>query len=226
MNRPNPQPGGTISGTSVKTLRIIFNRFFISILIVIFFLPIIPIQHTDAQVIEVSIKINLDPHYTEFFIEEGSRHNFSYPGKVKCKIDGKLDDEEYIVVHLRASDQLSWSVGAGPTSFSIRKSCVKNINVSVVVPNNERNRTVNRIWVEGDWNIEPYDKISNKVNGDVVGDYFDAKVVRHYVSIDQPFDAPGESEGFFTQSGWLCIGGLMIIIISIIAIIVFYYKVY
>ncbi len=213
------------SGTNFISIRTLIFKSTMIGLVCLMFISFSPIEYAYSQAVSVSVTIVFDSHYTEFTLREDSQHNFSFPGKVICEIDGLLEDEEFVLVELRAGDTFGWSVGVGPSPFKFYSNCIKNINVTLVVPPEVRNRTVNRIWIDGSWEIEPYDRVSNKAHGDAVADYFDAKIIRKYPRVETSFDSPEGSDSIFDRLGWPCIIGIIIGIISIIAVIYFYYKV-
>jgi hypothetical protein len=77
--------------------------------------------------------------------------------------------------------------------------------------------------VDGSWHIEPYDRIVSQVAGDAQGDYFDVKVLRNYVDIEPDLDTDS-SDSFFDQIDWPCLIAIIIFVVSIVGIIVFYFK--
>jgi hypothetical protein len=136
-----------------------------------------------------------------------------------------LNDDQNVVVYLKGADTYGWGVGVGPTSFIFKTSGMRDINVSVTIPPNVYNRTINKIWAQGHWQIEPYDAVSSKYQGDVVPDYFEVQIYREYIELNNTWDTPTDSGGLFDQLTGQCLIFILIFFISIIAIIVFYYKI-
>jgi hypothetical protein len=175
--------------------------------------------------VEVEVKITFDNHFIQFHCNPNTQHYLSFPGRATCKISSQLNEDQNVVVHLRGSDTYGWGVGVGPSSFIFKTSGVKDINVTVTIPPNVYNRTINKIWAQGNWEIEPYEAVSSKYQGDVVADYFEVQIYREYIEINSSWDTPSDSGGILDQMSGPCFIFIIIFIISIIAIIVFYYKI-
>jgi hypothetical protein len=180
---------------------------------------------TSAQAVEVEVKITFNNHFIQYHSNPNTQHYFSFPGRISCEISSQLNDDQNIVVNLRGTDTYGWGVGVGPSSFIFTTSGIRDINVSVSIPPNVLNRTINKIWAQGNWEIEPYEGVSSRYQGDVVADYFEVQIYREYVKINSSWDTPTNSGGMIDQLTGPCFIFIIIFIISIIAIIVFYYKI-
>ena len=68
---------------------------------------------THAQALEVKVIITFDEHFTQFHCKPNTQHNLSFPGKVSCEISGVLEEEQNVVLYLRADETYGWGVGVG-----------------------------------------------------------------------------------------------------------------
>ena len=213
---------------SLKKFKIQYNKitsYFVFLTLLSLNLLIVP---SNSDAITAEVIITLDQHEIEFMYEPNSSLSILIPGNVTCEVDGWGGEVQRIEVFLQVDSELNWAICVVPSYVTFESNGRKRINLSIEVPDDVHNRTINRISVHGGWETKP---IGNPPMGDAGNIPPDRVVIT--INRTTPLIFPGDSPEFYDESEDLieALGGsfiiivLSILILIIISIIVFaYYR--
>ncbi len=147
-------------------------------------------------------------------------------GYVNCQIEGFGDEVQYIQVDLFTGDNFG-SAKLSEKSMHFYESGIQNFSVSVVIPSDTTNGTIEKITVYGSWHTEPVGGQIEDHSGSVNSDIINVTILR---TTPAPSDSKvelGEPDFELKEltdvGGFTCLVAIIVVSSIIVLICVVYY---